>query len=358
MSQALVRLDKDYSGRGMRILADKVQMAFKKKLPEAKLWMTDIYDWPEFKNTGPVDVVFFGDFFRKFLETGNWTYSEYRFWCLGSPTKKFLIQQAGFREDQVSIIPRSLLYKSIVNQEPFNLKEQQIELVYSGRLTSSKRILTMLWSVYFLQKKHDLNFQFSLYGDFLMEEKFCECPGVNPYKSKVLELLECLDWNVKPVWKGLVRPEEWTENHSLLPVYFSLSVLPFEDFSVSIAQVQEKGWPCILSKWGAHNDLGGQLLKVPLQLFENINETIESSKREGESVAQYVFSKPFKNVEIPTGKFKAPDIVTMEEIDLKRRGFLAKWGMKFQDVIRHRTDDLKEDPSWGSFMKEYLKNFT
>jgi len=353
----LVRLEKDFSSRSMSILSQKVRAAIGDKIPGANIWLPDTYELPKDSPGHPVDVVFFGDFFRKFLETGNWTPERYRIWCLGEPTKKFLTKLAYFREGQVSILPRNLLYNVSSGNDIPQLTKDSIEFVYAGRLTSSKRIITMIWSVFHLQQS-GADVTLSLYGEFFQEEKFCECPGINPYKDKVLTLISGLPWKIPPKLHGNVGTSEWLKHDpARKPVYYSLSVLPFEDFSVSVAQVQELGWPCILSNWGAHKNIFGPVLKIPLQVFGNIHESAESSEIDGKMIAAYIASKPLPVHQEQEVNFVIPEIVSLSDFDQQRRKFLRQWGMNLQDVIRHRTEDLKDSRKWDEFMKEYTACF-
>lgn len=351
------RLDKDYSANSLGILSDKVRAILKNKIPDSSIWIPDTYEQPSFSPGQTVDVVFFGDFFRKFLETGNWTPERYRVWCLGAPTKKFFTKLAGLSDNHVSILPRHLLFDSPASSGSPDLQKDAIEFVYAGRLTASKRILTMIWSVFFLQQK-GIDATLSLYGAFYQEEKFCDCPGENPYKDKVLSLLSTLNWKHPPRLHGNVGPQDWLKHElSRRPAFYSLSVLPFEDFSVSVAQAQGSGWPCILSNWGAHKDIAGTVMKLPLQVFESINETESSSEKEGKMIAAYISSRSFSHQEATDQVFSLPETVSLSELDKLRRNFLNKWGMNFQDVIRHRTEDLKDNVKWHEFMKEYAECF-
>jgi hypothetical protein len=234
---------------------------------------------------------------------------------------------------------------------------KDMHLVYAGRLTSSKRILTQLWTTYFLQKKWNMNVKFSFFGDFILEEKFCSCPSENPYKMHVFKLLNELDWNTQPEFGGLVTKTEWINQKYRNPVFFSLSTLPFEDFSVSIAEAQEAGWPCLVTNWGAQKDLSGTHLKLPMHLIQNLSETTESAQKDGEILAEYIAKKEFQTTPYTPSEFTVPKTVSMKDLDQRRRDFLNKWGMCFQDVIRHRTDDLKSNPKWAKFMEEYIKCF-
>ncbi len=351
------KFDQDYSAASIEILSGKVKEIFSSQVPNSQVWIPDSYEWPVFNKKLPVDIVFFGDFFRKFLESGNWTPREYRFWCLGTPTAKFFTEIVGLRPTQVSVIPRNFFFNTHSLPDGFELQKSERHLIYAGRLTPSKRILTMIWTTYFLQKM-GIEVDLSLYGEFLSEEKFCDCPGPNPYEDKVKSLLTSLDWKRKPRLQGKVDAKSWLkQNSSAQKVYFSLSVLPFEDFSVSVAQAQENAWPCILTNWGAHKDVSGSVLRLPMQMLESLYETEDSAQREGKAIAEYISRKSFSLVPEVPGQLVTPEIITSSEIDGLRRNFLEKWGMNLQDVIRHRTVDLKKSENWNAFMKEYVKCF-
>lgn len=354
---SMVRFEKDYSANSLGVLSDKVRAVIRKKIPDASIWIPDMYEEPVFPENQIVDVVFFGDFFRKFLETGNWTPEKYRLWCLGVPTKRFFTEIVNLRESQISVLPRNLLFNIPENFNIPEMKTDATEFVYAGRLTPSKRILTMLWSVFHLQEMgHDVSM--TLYGEFFQEEKFCDCPGANPYEDKVRALISKLPWKHVPKISGKVGKEEWLKHApGRTPVYFSLSVLPFEDFSVSVAQAQELGWASILSNWGAQKNISGAVLKLPLQIFEQLNETERSAEAEGKMIAAYVASRQVSMVPGEEQSLIVPDITGLSDLDHQRRKFLQKWGMNLQDVIRHRTDDLKGSSRWNEFMKDYVKCF-
>jgi hypothetical protein len=346
-----VQLKNDYSAASLSLLSVKVTQFFQDHLPDSNLWMSDVYEWPSYDQNQIIDVVLFGDFFRKFLETGNWIHAKYRFWGLGSPTKNFLTDLGGFKAEQIALIPRHYLYTS----QSASLNGLNFDLIYAGRLSSSKRILTLLWTTYYLQKKCNRDVSLTLFGDFILEEKFCSCPTHNPYREEVLRLISDLDWREKPVYRGNLGSHEWPLTGFSNPVFISLSVLPFEDFSVSVAQAQERGWPCILSQWGAHKDILGTTLKIPLPLFESIHETFDSANREGEIIADFISKKNFETNHYTFEKAQVPEIISLQELDEKRRAFLNTWGMNLQDVLRHRTEELRGSKNWSRFMDQYLQ---
>ena len=98
------------------------------------------------------------------------------------------------------------------------------------------------------------------------------------------KLINELPWRYPPKFPGLLAPEKWCLSSVKNPVLISLSTYFQDDFGVSVAQAQSKGWPCILSNWGGHQDvMGSNTLKLPHFLCGTSDEP--PSVQEGRALA-------------------------------------------------------------------------
>jgi hypothetical protein len=81
-----------------------------------------------------------------------------------------------------------------------------------------------------------------------------EKPG---FKKKIQKLIADLDWSIDPVFCENLGPHAWYREKIHNPMLVSLSTHFMEDFSVSAAQAQAQGWPCLVPSWGGFQDICG-----------------------------------------------------------------------------------------------------
>lgn len=342
----------DFSATSLALLKSQITQIF----PEDEVWIPDA-DLNPPSGDGPLNLIMCGDFFRKFVAIEELPRSEVFLWGLGTPTLNFFTQLAHFDTSQISMIPRNILFPLGPSQK-MKLHTGPVDLVYAGRLTASKHILTLVWMSFYLQKMVNPEIQLQLFGSFFQEEVLEPTSQIGTYQLKVEELIQKLDWTKKPILHGEVPPGIWPARSYQSPIYISLSTLPFEDFSVSIAQAQEVGMPIVATQWGAHLDVHGEKLLIPLRLMERIEETFESAERDGKIIADYLQRKETTHIPLPDQNLHSPKLITNKEWIKKRKHFLELWKLPLEDMLQHRTDRLASHPQWPVLMKEIISCFT
>ncbi|MBY0415598.1 MAG: hypothetical protein K2Q18_15600 [Bdellovibrionales bacterium] len=86
------------------------------------------------------------------------------------------------------------------------------------------------------------------------------CSGEYPLKNTSFHqqqlnyLMLTLPWTNPPEVITGKGPDNWLNPSWKNPVIINLSIFPYEDFGVSLAEAQCKGWPAVLSAWGGHLD--------------------------------------------------------------------------------------------------------
>ena len=87
------RFARDFSQHSIEFLSRRCREYFGLHHPEVKhIWFVDGFEpiKKEIPRDEVLDLVFFGDFVRRFLESGNWLHEHYRFWCLSQSVKQSL----------------------------------------------------------------------------------------------------------------------------------------------------------------------------------------------------------------------------------------------------------------------------
>jgi radical SAM protein with 4Fe4S-binding SPASM domain len=249
----------------INLLVEKISAWFNSKSPDPILW------FPDATNTSPskvenkvVDIILFGNFFRRVSECKEWP-KHFRIWVLCQASKETLLHFFNFKDEEISIIPRYELWGINENAKPFLQNvNSDFDLVYSGRISAVKNIELAVLVAFNLQTLFNYPLTLHLIGPFdnLGLQQFGQAYA-DDYKSRVLELINSLNWIRPPVIHAPTAPNVWPLLPFVNPILINFSTFMMEDFGVSVAQAQEMGWPCILSDWGAHKDIVGKVIKVP-----------------------------------------------------------------------------------------------
>jgi len=348
----------DISARSLSVLIPQVKSLLLTKFSIQKPWFPDTYEYPT-EIPALQDVVLTGDFLRRLLESGNWIFPEMRFWCLGSPAHCFLTRMLGFAENEISTIDRYELFPLAETspKPPLHSSSRPCNFVYAGKLTPYKKILTLIWTAFYLQKKHRFPVQLHLFGSFLREDLFHFQNSDNPYENEVRQLIADLPWNQPPLLHGQVSPEEWQRFQPGTAIAISYSILPFEDFGLSLTEAQLKSWPLICNGWGGYNDLRGQVLKIPYLWVGSNTETPNEARYSGEAAADFIFKFPisWQNIEVTPATL--PLTVSKKSLDRKREALLENWGMALAGLPQRKISALKGHAKIEKFMDEYRKCF-
>jgi glycosyltransferase involved in cell wall biosynthesis len=280
---------------------------------------------PKEKNA---EVVFFGSYIQRFLESGNWPINTARFWVLSQSVKDVLVKLFYIDEDFINIIPRSELFKPKKKpKKSFPKISDDINFVYAGRISESKNIEALLYTVYHLQVNYQLKIHLTLIGNpDNMSHIFSMKEDVFSYEDRVDKIVNRLNWPIKPVFISEMGTEEWPKINIENPILISLSNFISEDFGVSAAQAIQAGWNCILSDWGGHKEfIGNNIMKVPNSfLFDNSGFThlLEArTKFAAKHIHDQLIDRNFEDqpetIHQPIDKY-----IEIEQIDKLRRKFI------------------------------------
>lgn len=359
---------KDLCQPSLNILRDKCIQWFERKGIRGPLHFPDCLDQEDSlfaqETSEPINVIFFGQFLNRFLESGNWTAREYRFWVLCESTKDVLTRLMGVPVKKVGLIPRYELYPSSKKPRKFPKIGEAFTLVFGGRLSPTKNIELLLKTVSHLQTKKKIPVRLLLSGRFDNEQHMDR--NIPPdfakdYRQRVLRLIATSSWTVPPKLIHDRGPDQWHRGDLLNPVFVGLSTFIGEDFGVSVAQAQELGWPCLLSDWGSHRDVTGPgVRKIPFPLVgvTQTKELVDLRAREISSLICDFLKNPNlgdgRKI-LPTQKILLPETVKRSELDSLRRGLVEKIGRLAPLICR---GNIRPEESEASlFFSKYRQLF-
>lgn len=346
----------DHCHTSMSILKERVESFFEThpELGSQARFYPDIVD-PKQNSEGAynesevLDVIHFGDSVKKFFHSGLYTKSKIRFWCLSSVFKK--INDDLYGKDIFNVIDREELFPVTTAKLP---SEKPWDLVFAGRLSRQKNILGLIHTVYHLQKL-GRPCVLHLFGDF--DQQFHEHFGryqFNDYETEVRALIEELDWVFKPIIHGHVSEGNWLDHDFDNPVFITLSNNFCEDFGVAVAEAGERGWPVILSDFGAHKDVISQAqIRVPVGFIPSShfqkNICVELSKLCATNIINSSFGE-FKK----SNPQRQVTSIELSEVDNARRKLIEKVGPSVHLLMRERLDDFAETSAGRIFIRMIL----
>lgn len=352
----------EHSRASLDYLCNRIQTYLTKEFGIENPWFLDSPNWSKFKrdkNNIPTDLVLFGSFIQRFLETGNLPSVDYRFWVLSTKVKDVLSTLFNFPVESLAVIPRVAITPK-GEEKVFN--EKSFELVHSGRLSPVKNIEMFLLFAYYLQNDHGLECRPVLFGDFddITHDQHGRIFPTD-YRKKITSLSSSLDWKFTPRFEGLYPSDEWVINQKLnSPVFCSFSTYSKEDFGVSLAQAQEQGWPAILSSWGGHLDsIGDNIYHIPLEYIGESTDELSVIKGRARALARDFINKRahFTPDKVNKGKTQLPAPLSVSQLDQLRRSGIEKWGYEIQYITRQLTDHFADTNNGRLFYQEFESLF-
>ncbi len=325
------RYEEDLCSTSISILKDKVS-SFLDERKVKNIYFADSNN-NSFDSDKKVNVVLFGGYLNRILESGCWDFKEMHFWVLSKSVKDVLTNLFNINSRTISIIERSDLFP-LKKLSKVNL-EEGTDLVYAGRISRVKNIELLIHTVFHLQKILNKNLKLNIIGEY--DEIYHDywgyfSPQLN-YKDEVNNLINSLNWKFdKPIFHQKTKPSEWMKKNFKNPHYISLSTYLCEDFSVSVAQAQELGWPCVLSSWGAHRDVINSLQISPNLILPFKRKNIFTYSF-GEIIAKEIIKNETYLDLFDNGELER-DTLLIEELDLARRDFIRMYGMDVINLIK------------------------
>lgn len=332
--------------------------AREKAIGARSIWFADHFrDPPKVPPGGVLDVVLFGSFVRRFLESGNWTADHYRLWCLTPAVRDVMVKVMGVPASAVGVIPRARL-ESKPKATKLPSLSKPFTLVFGGRLSASKNLELLIRTVHALQTEWDLDVELVLSGDF--DDRMHPDRGTwrdEDYAGQTKSLIASLEWRRPPRLRHGLGPKNWIRQFYVRPVYVNLSTYVYEDFDVSLSQAREAGWPAIVSDWGGHRDVpsGPGVLKIPPAMIGHAHEGEGPIRLRAQSLAAWIVTEwTKKRVTEPVDvSFDVPESISMAQIDAVRRRFLASLGEGSLTLQRRGFDGFGYEPASEKFFAAY-----
>lgn len=363
MKKAALNYEFDISKQSVSKLRELVSIYLKDEFQIENAWFCDYFlAHRDYDYDKVIDIVFFGDFLRKFLTGALWPFEKYRFWVLSLSVKNVLVDLIGVPENCIYVIPRNKIISANPSSQSLSLYEIK-KFYYAGQLRSEKNISLLIWTTYYLQKYSKLNIELNLVGDFYLGE-FTQSSNLlrQRYKDYITDLISTLDWNIKPILHGKISNFNWG-SCSKQSCYLNLSTFIYEDFGLAQSEASSNGLPSIISSWGGFNDhLCGFHIKIPTNLIGTDNNSPYISQFRGSAIAKYLglssnsfSSKPLKENSIETPNF--PDEITLEQLQLIRKNYVKRVGSSIYDIFTNLS--LVLDSHKGTqFSQDYFKTFS
>ena len=357
-------IDKDFEDlctKSINILELKVREFLLREHQISNPWFVDAVSGSNDTNFSDVmDVVFFGNYITRFLESGCWPFKQVRFWVLSISVKNVLVNIFNIHKDTIKVIPRNALFHR--NTKPVVLSKE-MTFISASRISETKNIEAFLYTVSILQKEYDLNIKPILSGDFDNMSNVYSIKDDNySYAKRIKKIIKDLPWTVKPEIRNNLNENEWLEKCDHSPVFVSLSTFFGEDFGVSLAQAQEKGWPAIISSWGGHRDVDeSYVIKVPVEYIIETSGSFELLKTRSKQTAKYIYT----NLEKLTVKNQiAKDTVSFTHkyveitiIDELRRSFISSNKASSLYLLRGQLNKYMALEDSFNFNKKIHKEF-
>jgi glycosyltransferase involved in cell wall biosynthesis len=349
--------------KSLAILKVEVLQYFEQnKIQINNVWFPDIdIIFPKYlESQTNIQIVFFGGFLERVFETGNWPKKNYSFWTLSSNVGKILVEMLKFPKETIKIIPRNALFVKNHSEKKINLN-QEIQVVYSGRLSSQKNIEMLLAFSAILQEQLDVDVEVLLLGEW--DNQIPKNRGryiISSYQQSVEEFKEKLNFKIEPRIISNLDHDGWLEEVKSNAILVNFSTFVCEDFGVSIAQAQSLGMPMILSNWGGHSDVIAE--NCFLVEFQDIGESL-SVDEQIILKAQIVVSKFLDNkLRINNKKVNnnfSSDHCSLNLDDLQkiRLGAIEHYGNEMTLLGQDRMSLLASSQAGKIFFKDFSNFF-
>jgi hypothetical protein len=321
------------------------------------VWFIDIdKELPEkFSSENNIEVVFFGGFLERCTELKSWPDKHFRLWCLSSAVKDILVKLIGFSDTSLKVIPRYKLFAAPKTVRKWPKLDSEFSFIYAGRISAHKNLECLLYTVFYLQIHFGLKAKLYLMGkDDNLTHRYRPLCVLGSYKMKILTLINRLPWLDRPEYLGELKENEWSQKDYKNPVFVNFSTYLCEDFSVSVAQAQEQGWPVVLSNWGGLKDVKGDVLFIPAQMISTTFDSHEIEKKKSKELASFIFhnlSKPHF-AEYPQAKPELlHDFLEISEIFKIASEFELKLGKGFKLIQEKKMEQCFIEKNGFEFLQ-------
>lgn len=358
----------DICQTSLDILEAKCSDWFARNFPGEKCWMPDVADAPPQSTSGEVvHVILAGGFLRRFLESGNWNLDKIKLWALSHATKRVLSQVLGIPSDLVGVIPRTELFPAPIRADavsdpfpgpPLSPTFDGETWVFAGRLSPTKNLEMLIYTVWFLQTEYGRNLRLELIGDF--DDQAHPDDGVFPrpkYKPAIEALIAGLNWKIPPVIRPKTTSNAWLEADHQSPRFVSFSTFISEDFGVALAQAQAAGWPTLTSDWGGHAEAWGLSdIKFPWVYAARAFEPEGLIRLKARQLSARL-EQPIVNEKTLPTRDAEPRETSIQALDGLRRKFLAGLGPDSASLYRQGPAFFASTAAGRNFFSRYRLAF-
>tara|TARA_R110000868_G_scaffold117600_16_gene312634 strand:+ start:14143 stop:16587 length:2445 start_codon:yes stop_codon:yes gene_type:complete len=286
------------------------------------------------------NVVFFGDFLASYAYFQEHGIAHKTIYVLCHRAKALLQAICPKVENIIEVINRYELFPVEVTEKSLpSFTHDQFDFVYAGRISRSKNMMGVLSLVKEMQKINP-KVGLKLIGEF---DPFLNISSeIKPYqysiKKEVIDFIENNEWSKKPIIIQGHDSSSWLDQLESTDTMLSLSSYWMEDFSVSLAQAQQRGFPLVVSDIGGHSDLEGEnLIKIPYHLIGQNFFTYDTEMEQAQATCclNYLLSEE-------RGKFGNRNV---ERIDLP----------KFEQILELNAFDFFKSSEGRSVFLNYEK---
>lgn len=273
------------------------------------------------------DCILVGNPVSRILELAEMPIGKLRIFTFSSAGKSLLETFFGFKHEQVSSIDRYELFPK--NREStFNEISIPMNFVFSGRLATAKGILHVLEFIYTLQTVFYLPAQLHIFGGFseMIPYNFrSEKLSNQNLEISIQSIVSRPDWIWKPRFYGALPEDKWLNQVPKGSIYINLSQHSHEDFGVSLARAQQKNLPCILSKWGSHLDVKGNVFFASeIDVFSSAEKIKVQTKKLAKSYVEFLQqNRPPSNFNISADLI--PETMNITSVHLAASKFYKKF---------------------------------
>lgn len=362
-------LETDVCQTSIDILRDKCAAYLAARVPGEVVWFADDNrPFPGVARDTLVNVVLFGGFLERILESGNWPAERVRFWVPCEATREVLVELLGLSQRNIGLVPRYELFPMAREAaHAFPDAKKPFHFVFAGRISPTKNIAILLRTVALLQTRHQLPVGISLFGEFdAQPHPDRGRRDAEDYRARILRLVEDIEWTRRPDFRGKVGPSEWLRAAPENPVYINFSTFICEDFDVSLAQAQAAGWPAIFTDWGGHREVRGRNVhRIPAAQVGNSHEPEALLELKARNLASRLASFLSCSTKFAAGEFdlgahnqdELPQALACEELDRTRRACLRKFGPDAQRLVRHGLAAFADTETGQAFFSRYRQVF-
>ena len=352
--------DPDVCQASIEVLKSRCENLFRSYPEVRNLWIADFQDPPPTVPHGEVlDVVFFGKFLTRILETGNWPSGRYRFWALSKSVIEVLVRLVGVPRKSIGRIPRYALFDHTpAAQMPGG--KTPFTWVFAGRLSATKNIGMLLKTASFLQTQENVPVRLELIGEaddeYHLDFGRRELPR---YEPTLRALTDSLKWSRPPQFHSKVEPWEWLQRPFENPVLVNFSTFASEDFDVSLAQAQSAGWPALVTDWGGHREATGVMKVHPAEIGASHEPDVIVSWK-----ARLLARKIARNLQEPITwvtqetSLQFPDSLSSSEIDELRHSWIKRVGPDLHSLYRQGMGHFADTPKGAQFFSHYRNLFS